>query len=471
VPLTPRRPQARHDLVIRPAELPQGSCWTVHDPVRHIDFWFGPFEHAVLTALDGVLTVDDVASRVGSLAPEEAARVHALVDELARAGLLADDGSVAVLHADRLLQAAEDDAFWGQLRVLPISQSLGVLGQLAVSATADCADCRLPCCSYAIDVAHEEAPGLVAAAATFGVAEESLFGDVATDGDGRSLLRLARRGDGQCLLLDEGGRCRVHATFGLERKPLVCQLYPAYPVVTPDGPRLSLRSGCTRPGRTADPADLAAYRGALARVAQTRPSLPVPYAPALVAMSVGGPEVPWADYRAFEARALAALAAAPTAVAGLDAAVADLVAVFGVPDGGRPTGGAPDGGAPGASTAEILAGGLVTLVAEGGRPRDAAVLEAFAAGAPPHTPRPCPPGHLALALEALYPLRFPSVLAGLGLLRVLVACVDRDPEAPERPLEAAAHWFRLFRSGSVHLALVHAGAEGLEHVALASETP
>jgi len=267
--------------------------------VRRIDFWFGPFEHAVLAALDGEHAAEEVASRVGALAPEEAARVRSLVDELARAGLLADDGSVAILHADRLLQAAEDDAFWGQLRVLPISESLGALFQLAVAATADCAECRLPCCSYAIDVAQEEAPELVAAAQTFGVDGEALFGDVATDGDGRSLLRLSRRSDGQCLLLDEGGRCRVHASFGLARKPIVCQLYPAHPVVTPEGPRLSLRSGCTRPGRTADPADLADYRRALARVAQTRPSLPVPYAPALVAMTAGRDEVPWADYRAF----------------------------------------------------------------------------------------------------------------------------------------------------------------------------
>jgi len=38
--------------------------------------------------------------------------------------------------------------------------------------------------------------------------------------------RLAHRGDGACVFLNEQGLCRIHAKFGEQAKPLPCQLYP-----------------------------------------------------------------------------------------------------------------------------------------------------------------------------------------------------------------------------------------------------
>lgn len=42
----------------------------------------------------------------------------------------------------------------------------------------------------------------------------------------RGATFLAQREDGACVFLGEGGRCRIHAEFGLEAKPLACQLFP-----------------------------------------------------------------------------------------------------------------------------------------------------------------------------------------------------------------------------------------------------
>jgi len=41
---------------------------------------------------------------------------------------------------------------------------------------------------------------------------------------GRRWLR--QREDGACVFLGEGGKCRIHARFGLEAKPIACQLFP-----------------------------------------------------------------------------------------------------------------------------------------------------------------------------------------------------------------------------------------------------
>jgi len=41
---------------------------------------------------------------------------------------------------------------------------------------------------------------------------------------GRNWLR--QREDGACIFLQEDGRCRIHGEFGLEQKPLACQMFP-----------------------------------------------------------------------------------------------------------------------------------------------------------------------------------------------------------------------------------------------------
>lgn len=425
----------------------------MEDPVRHVTFWFGPFEYEILSALDGERDVDAVAVRIGATHADERARVHALVDELAKAGLVVGEQAALVLAADRLLQVAEDDAYWGQVEVRPLRDRLPLLEALTEAPDAECAECRLPCCSYAIDVAPDEVDLLVDAARSLGVPPEELFAGDSTDADGGRLLRLAQRGDLQCVLLDGGGLCRVHAAFGLARKPVVCQLYPGHPVVTPGGPRLGLRSGCTRPVRAQDAVARSEYQRALTRMAETRPALPIPHAPASVRVS-RAVRTPWRAYDPWERQAVRLVEEAATADAGLLAAAASLLETF-------------DGAARRDAAGGLgpVAGGLASLLADGGRLREGGVAGALAGGAPPLRPRPCPTRHVALAIDAFFPLRFPTVLAGLGVLRLLVACVDRDPDASARPLEAVAHWFRLFRSPSVHLALVHGDVAGLEALA------
>ena len=42
----------------------------------------------------------------------------------------------------------------------------------------------------------------------------------------RGTTFLRQRDDGGCVFLLEDGRCRIHAEFGFEEKPIACQLFP-----------------------------------------------------------------------------------------------------------------------------------------------------------------------------------------------------------------------------------------------------
>ncbi len=57
-------------------------------------------------------------------------------------------------------------------------------------------------------------------------------------------FRLGHQDDGACVFLDAAGRCRIHAKFGEEAKPLACRLYPL--VIHPAGEKLvvGLRFSC-----------------------------------------------------------------------------------------------------------------------------------------------------------------------------------------------------------------------------------
>ena len=57
-------------------------------------------------------------------------------------------------------------------------------------------------------------------------------------------FRLMHRSDGACVFLDPAGRCRIHAKFGEDAKPLACRLYPL--VIHPAGKKLvvGLRFSC-----------------------------------------------------------------------------------------------------------------------------------------------------------------------------------------------------------------------------------
>lgn len=57
-------------------------------------------------------------------------------------------------------------------------------------------------------------------------------------------FRLEHKSDGACVFLDPVGRCRIHAKFGEEAKPLACRLYPL--VIHPAGKKavVGLRFSC-----------------------------------------------------------------------------------------------------------------------------------------------------------------------------------------------------------------------------------
>jgi lysine-N-methylase len=57
-------------------------------------------------------------------------------------------------------------------------------------------------------------------------------------------FRLGHQDNGACVFLDPSGRCRIHAKFGEDAKPLACRLYPL--VIHPAGEKLvvGLRFGC-----------------------------------------------------------------------------------------------------------------------------------------------------------------------------------------------------------------------------------
>lgn len=56
--------------------------------------------------------------------------------------------------------------------------------------------------------------------------------------------RLAHREDGYCVFLTADGRCRIHARFGAEAKPLICQMFPYQLVPLEHFAYLTIRRDC-----------------------------------------------------------------------------------------------------------------------------------------------------------------------------------------------------------------------------------
>ncbi|MFO0872628.1 MAG: YkgJ family cysteine cluster protein [Phycisphaerales bacterium] len=60
----------------------------------------------------------------------------------------------------------------------------------------------------------------------------------------RGVTYLRQRDDGACIFLEPDGRCRIHAEFGLEAKPIACQLFPFSFAPGPDGVAIGLNFAC-----------------------------------------------------------------------------------------------------------------------------------------------------------------------------------------------------------------------------------
>jgi lysine-N-methylase len=60
----------------------------------------------------------------------------------------------------------------------------------------------------------------------------------------RGRRQLAQRDDGTCVFLMQDGLCRIHKEYGLEAKPLVCQMYPLQLIPLQKHAVLTLRRSC-----------------------------------------------------------------------------------------------------------------------------------------------------------------------------------------------------------------------------------
>ena len=72
--------------------------------------------------------------------------------------------------------------------------------------------------------------------------ERKLGGPVTIEFRGVRYLR--QREDGSCIFLMEDGRCRVHAEFGFENKPIACQLFPFHLLPAAGGAQMGLNFAC-----------------------------------------------------------------------------------------------------------------------------------------------------------------------------------------------------------------------------------
>ncbi|MHB9108746.1 MAG: YkgJ family cysteine cluster protein [Armatimonadota bacterium] len=96
--------------------------------------------------------------------------------------------------------------------------------QLAELPGYQCYDCQVcgKCCGGIFTVVLQ--PGEVERISEQGW-EAELQGTAPFVKHGKG-FRLNNREDGTCVFLDEENRCRIHAKFGLQGKPIACQLYP-----------------------------------------------------------------------------------------------------------------------------------------------------------------------------------------------------------------------------------------------------
>jgi len=109
-------------------------------------------------------------------------------------------------------------------------------------------------------------------------------------------FRLGHQSDGACVFLDPSGRCRIHAKFGEEAKPLACQLYPL--VIHPAGKKLvvGLRFSC--PSAVANRGQpLSAQKAEIQRLAKL--VVPEDYREGSPPPVVAAPGTDWPDFLRF----------------------------------------------------------------------------------------------------------------------------------------------------------------------------
>ncbi len=88
----------------------------------------------------------------------------------------------------------------------------------------------------------------------------------------RGRVWLRQQGDGSCIFLQADGRCRIHAEFGLEAKPLACQMFPFVPMPGAHGIQVGMSYACPSMIHNRG-AELASHQDDLRRLLRSLPEL------------------------------------------------------------------------------------------------------------------------------------------------------------------------------------------------------
>jgi len=134
----------------------------------------------------------------------------------------------------------------GKINVMPANQTADnqeiIIPALAELPGYQCYDCQVcgKCCGGIFTVVLQ--PGEAERVREQGW-EAELQGTPPFVKHGKG-FRLNNREDGKCVFLDENNRCRIHAKFGLEGKPIACQLYPFKFIPTEQTVHADLRFDC-----------------------------------------------------------------------------------------------------------------------------------------------------------------------------------------------------------------------------------
>jgi len=340
----------------------------------------------------------------------------------------------------------------GQLEGVPLAALREEIDGLTRAADGDCARCGLSCCHLLVRVFPEEVAPLEGAAAALGD-PRPLWTEAGPD-DPAETRAFARPEPPRCRFLEADDRCAIHRALGPTRKPMTCQLYPAWPLLTPAGLRLSHRPECPWPRPRAAPEELEAARALLHRRATSATPEWVAVAPEEVRLDVRR-RVPFAAFAEWSAAAGELLSRSESTAAGLRAVAASLADRWGA---GPPA-------APGALP--TVASAVASAVEACGASAEGRALRAAAAAGDALDPsgRPVPPRLLSVAVADLDLLRYPSVLAGLGLYRLLTAAA-RHLERPDlTPEERLAALFRAIEAERARLLLAFVAPSTLEALA------
>lgn len=115
---------------------------------------------------------------------------------------------------------------------------------LAVLQNWDCHACTDCCRQYRVQVTDEELARIDAQNWDADPALHGVKRFVWEGGWFSGRYRLNQTEAGSCVFLDDAGRCRIHAKFGAEAKPLACRVYPFVLVQTGDHWRIGMRFAC-----------------------------------------------------------------------------------------------------------------------------------------------------------------------------------------------------------------------------------